>query len=117
MPDTRNRNIYCKLQNRLGALDRVLLALTHRGIVPERFVTAKDEATNTLEVAVTFQCEEGAMVEKLVKFLQKQVYVLEAASMDKAVNFVTAPSNVAPLFINHDEYELAHRRVAHAHNA
>lgn len=114
MPDTRTRNVYCKLQNRLGALDRVLLALTHRGIIPERMVTEKSEA-GALQVAVTFDCEDARMVEKLVKFLQKQVYVLEAWA-EKESAYATAPAKVAPLFAA-ESYEFVQRRVAHGHNA
>jgi acetolactate synthase small subunit len=71
----------CIVQNRLGALDRVLGALTHRGILPTRMETfTRGEAGATMCIRVEFDCDDARMVEKLVKFLEKQVYVLEASA-------------------------------------
>lgn len=69
--------ICCVLQNRLGALDRVLGALTHRGFLPEEMIVRKDRETNRMRVYLTFDCPEDKILEKLVKFLHKQVYVIE----------------------------------------
>lgn len=71
----------CLVQNRLGALDRVLGALTHRGLLPKRMETfLKGDSNNTACIRVEFDCNDAKMVEKLVKFLEKQVYVLEASA-------------------------------------
>jgi acetolactate synthase small subunit len=71
----------CLVQNRLGALDRVLGALTHRGLLPKRMETfLKGDSNNTVCIRVEFDCNDAKMVEKLVKFLEKQVYVLEASA-------------------------------------
>jgi acetolactate synthase small subunit len=72
----------CKLQNRIGALDRLLGALTARGFIPERFVSGLDPAGGTMQVVFTFSCpgdktEADKTLEKLIKALYKQVYVLE----------------------------------------
>lgn len=75
--------IYCKLQNRLGAMDRVLSAFTHRGILPTRFVSTHDEKNRAVEMVVTFDCTDSVMLDKLVKFLQKQVYVLETHTLSQ----------------------------------
>ena len=120
---TTQRNLYCKLQNRLGALDRVVLALTHRGIVPEQLITRRNDE-RTLEVAACFDCESDHEFAKLVKFLQKQVYVLEANSVDvteaekesqAARDSDKQDSKVAQLFTNHEAF--SQRRLANAHNA
>jgi acetolactate synthase small subunit len=77
----------CLVQNRLGALDRVLGALTHRGILPNRMETFLNGETNTMCIRVEFDCCDARMVEKLVKFLEKQVYVMEvSAAVPKNVN-------------------------------
>ncbi len=66
----------CLMQNRLGALDRVLGALTARGYLPERFMSTLME-NQQLQVVLTFDCESEKALEKLIKVLYKQVYVLE----------------------------------------
>ena len=70
--------IYCKLQNRLGAIDRVISAFTHRGILPMKIRSTMKEAENAIEISVTFSGCDSKTIEKLVKFLQKQVYILES---------------------------------------
>ena len=70
----------CLVQNRLGALDRILGALTHRGILPRRMETFQDGINNTMCIRVEFACEDSKMLEKLVKFLEKQVYVLNTTA-------------------------------------
>jgi acetolactate synthase small subunit len=70
--------IYCKVQNRLGAIDRVLSAFTHRGILPMKIRSTMKEAENAIEISVTFSGCDSKTIEKLVKFLQKQVYILES---------------------------------------
>ncbi|HEY9746970.1 MAG TPA: hypothetical protein V6C99_12220 [Oculatellaceae cyanobacterium] len=70
----------CRLQSRLGGLDRVLGALTHRGFLPERMETFRDKSNGTICVRVEFACDDAKTVEKLVKFLEKQVYVLEVCA-------------------------------------
>lgn len=72
----------CLVQNRLGALDRVLGALTHRGILPNRMETFQDgnNDKNTMRIRLEFTCDDAKMLEKLVKFLQKQVYVMDASA-------------------------------------
>ncbi len=89
MTEQHLTHLYCLMQNRLGALDRVLNALTHRGILPQRMtstllserpVTEGNEdgqARPALELVVSFHADDEKIVDKLVKFLQKQVYTLE----------------------------------------
>lgn len=77
-PASQNKNtLCCLLQNRLGALDRFLGALTHRGFLPSAFTSRIDQTNHRLQVMVTFDCEDEQTLEKLVKALYKQVYVLE----------------------------------------
>jgi hypothetical protein len=67
----------CLVQYRLGAMDRLLGALTARGMVPERFVSAVDAAAQTMQVVFTIACPCEKSLEKLIKVLYKQVYVLD----------------------------------------
>lgn len=121
MTDKTPINLYCLLQNRLGAMDRVLNALTHRGIIPARMVTSAN-ADNTLEMMVSFESDDAKALEKLVKFLQKQVYVIAAhaldqtASDDVATEASSASPNVTPLFVSDIINDYAQRRMAHANN-
>ena len=77
--------VYCLVQNRHGALDRVLHAWTHRGIIPQQFLSTKDERANTLQIMVSFDIEDAKALEKLVKCLNKQVYVLDAHAESESV--------------------------------
>jgi hypothetical protein len=125
-------HLYCLMQNRLGAMDRVLNALTHRGIIPQRMISAirngKGFTGKELELVVSFHANDAKFVDKLVKFLQKQVYTLEVRyanledpetpenselknpETERASGFT--PNLVTEL------YQLeTQRRMAHAHNA
>jgi acetolactate synthase small subunit len=66
----------CIVQNRLGALDRVLGMLTARGYMPEKFVSSM-AGNNRMQVLMTFECENEKNLEKLIKALYKQVTVIE----------------------------------------
>lgn len=92
----------CLVQDRLGALDRVLGALTHRGWIPESFSARRDEQSGFLQVTLSFECEEEKAVEKLLKFLNNQVYVLETQILGQEQLApvpipVSASSSVSPL--------------------
>jgi acetolactate synthase regulatory subunit len=76
-PKTMKNTLCCLLQNRLGAMDRVLNALTHRGYLPERMVSTCVPGTDRIQLMVTFECDGEKALEKLVKFLHKQIYVIE----------------------------------------
>lgn len=108
----------CLLQNRIGALERVLEALTYRGFMPEQFMSTLDPKTGCLHVVVTFECEEDKMVEKLIKLLNKQVYVLEIKRVtfgNQEVTPFASPNNIATLFA--PSYVTTQRRMPHANNA
>lgn len=103
--------IYCKLQNRLGAIDRVISAFTHRGILPMKIRSTMKEAENAIEISVTFSGCDSKTIEKLVKFLQKQVYILESGmfshetqasteySETSTVEEMPATSKVSPIAV------------------
>lgn len=113
-----SQHLYCLTQNRLGAIDRVLGALTHRGIIPQRMVSTLSQE-NQVEMFFTFQKQDEKTVEKLVKFLQKQVYVIQAHTVVLSAptkNSVEA-SNITPLFVSDIVDNQPQRRMAHAHNA
>ncbi|WP_303674977.1 hypothetical protein [Vampirovibrio chlorellavorus] len=113
-----SQHLYCLTQNRLGALDRVLGALTHRGIIPQRMASALCD-NNQLEILLTFEAQDEKTIEKLVKFLQKQVYVLKAHTLQPAAEAKNSAevSNITPLFVSDMIQDQPQRRMAHAHNA
>ncbi len=110
------QHLYCRMQNRLGGLDRVLGALTHRGIIPQRMVSALQN--NRLEIMFSFEKQDAKVTEKLIKFLQKQIYVLEAKTVqpETEAKHDAETSNITPLFVS-DVIDHAQRRMAHANNA
>jgi acetolactate synthase small subunit len=128
------KTIYCKLQNRLGALDRVLAAFTHRGIIPGHMSASHDEAERMIEITINFDCADCKVLDKLVKFLQKQVYVMETrtlthdASIEQLgetmsetdnstvtdISSSNSPKSSQSRVIHEVHFE---RKVAHAHNA
>lgn len=84
------QTVTCVLQAKMGGLDRVLGALTHRGWIPTRFESVLQEATDTLTVTMQFRTADVFSVHKLVKFLDKQVYVLSSALVEADAS-VTVP--------------------------
>ncbi len=102
---TVSTTVQCLLQNRLGALDRVLAAFTHRGIVPNQILSNKED--DCLQISVSFECDDPCALEKLLKFLQKQVYVLDATETSKP-----GLTKVTELFTPTEK-----RRAPHANNA
>ena len=73
------QTITCTLQARMGGLDRVLGAVTHRGWISTQFQSVLCTKTDTLYVTMAFHSADYFSVQKLVKFLEKQVYVLSAS--------------------------------------
>jgi acetolactate synthase small subunit len=72
------QTVTCVLQARLGGLDRILGAITHRGWIPTHFQSVLCMQTETLSVTISFHSTDSFSVQKLVKFLEKQVQVLSA---------------------------------------
>ena len=111
--------LVCTMQNKLGALDRVLGMLTHWGFMMERFESRLETRTNSLKVSFTFECPEEKTLEKLIKAIQKQVYVLgvEFGGENEAVTPVASldetRQKAAPVFVPLHTV----RREAHASNS
>lgn len=112
------QHLYCLTQNRLGALDRVLGAFTHRGILPQQMTSVRRD-DNLLEILLTFEKQDEKTIEKLVKFLQKQVYVLKAQPLQSmvAAKDSAESSKITPLFVSDVIQDQPQRRMAHVHNA
>jgi acetolactate synthase small subunit len=68
--------LICLAQNRLGALDRVLGILTARGYVSQR-LSATITGPERLQIMITLTVEDEKALEKLIKALYKQIYVIE----------------------------------------
>lgn len=112
------KTICCRLQNRLGALDRVLGAFTHRGFIPHEMVTILDAETGRINCLVTIACDDAMILEKLMKYLDKQIYVVstdlvKTAEEPEAVE-ITDSAKVTALFSSPVMFE---RKVAHVRNA
>jgi acetolactate synthase regulatory subunit len=71
------RTVICTAQAKLGALDRILGAFTHRGFIPTAMTTELQAGGKRIRVAVSFTCDDSQTVEKLVRFLRKQVHCIE----------------------------------------
>jgi acetolactate synthase small subunit len=111
----------CLIQNRLGAMDRVLGTLTYRGYIPEEMVSTMDTQSGCIQMMVTFECEEQSHIDKLVKMLNKQVTVLETRQMtlDKQET-LPAPSQqskVAFMSSMTSPITSPKRRIAHVQHA
>ena len=92
--------LICLAQNRLGALDRVLGLLTARGYIAER-LTASQSNPERLQIMLTLTVENEKALEKLVKAMYKQIYVIEIQMImardeaAKVENVVTFPAERA----------------------
>jgi acetolactate synthase regulatory subunit len=73
---TQQQRLACRMQNRLGALDRLLGAFTHRGIIPQGFQAQPDASGSEMLCSIRFECDNEHQVRQLVKAIEKQVYVL-----------------------------------------
>jgi acetolactate synthase small subunit len=98
--NTVTTTLVCLAQNRLGALDRVLGLLTARGYIAERLVASTTNAER-LQIMLTLTVENEKALEKLVKALYKQIYVIEIQMImardeaQKTENVVTFPAERA----------------------
>lgn len=82
------RHLHVRTQAKLGAVDRVLGALTHRGIIPETF-SFTQVSEEVLQIETTFHCADDHAMLKLCKFLDRQVYILSVE--DASVTPVCKP--------------------------
>jgi acetolactate synthase small subunit len=93
----------CQIQNRLGAMDRLLGTLTMRGYMPEQLNCTTDAATDTMQVVMTFTTQDDRALEKLVKAMHRQVYVMDIqiilAEEEDPVAAFSPTAKVAPLFV------------------
>jgi len=103
-------------------MDRVLNALTHRGIIPQRMMSAirheGEQGGKSLEIVISFHAGDDKIVEKLVKFLQKQVYTLDVhyANEENDAPEAASVSNITPTFVTELFKSQSQRRMVHAHN-
>lgn len=74
-----NTIITCVMQNRLGAFDRVLAIMTHRGILPNSMVMTTDAETGRMKATFNISLSDQTALTQLARALQKQVYVMSVA--------------------------------------
>jgi acetolactate synthase small subunit len=85
------RTLIVQTQAKLGAMDRVLGALTHRGIIPETFNS--ELSGKMLQISTTFSMDGDHDMKKLCKFLDRQVYILRVK--DASENPVCEPMGIS----------------------
>jgi acetolactate synthase small subunit len=134
----KKQTLFCLLQSRLGGLDKVLGTLTHWGFLPDQFVSTKvatgsaNPDNDMLQVMMTFDCDDDKQIQKLIKYLNKQIYVLDikhvemgsvakverdsiAASVAHVAN-VVSPTLLTPVFNSAQQAAPSERRALNAHN-
>lgn len=67
--------LHVSVQAQLGAVARVLDALTHRGILPQRFEATLAPNGQSQAIMATFTHTDPHAMTKLTQFLEKQVQV------------------------------------------
>jgi acetolactate synthase regulatory subunit len=68
----------CQLQERQGALDRFVGALSHRGLSILAMHGEMDASGQVFTATFEFTCADEHLIGKLVKALEKQITVLSA---------------------------------------
>ncbi|MBK8190738.1 MAG: hypothetical protein IPK79_09860 [Vampirovibrionales bacterium] len=75
------RRLICLIQNRLGALDRVMGTLSHQGYVPDYFesraAARSGDMKPCLRVSIQVHCPDEKRLVKLLKAIERQVTTLE----------------------------------------
>jgi acetolactate synthase small subunit len=94
----RTLSITC--QNRPGAMNRVLDALSHRGILPHALMSALDPETGYLRLLISFKFDDNRGFEKLVKALQAQVMILTVQPMISSREAATLSKAAAEAFVS-----------------
>jgi acetolactate synthase small subunit len=89
------RKLIVHTQAKLGAMDRVLGALTHRGIIPHAFTCTQSES-GILSIEASFNCEDDHVMQKLCKFLDRQVYILSVEDMSASPVCVPLGMSIPP---------------------
>jgi acetolactate synthase small subunit len=107
---TMQRHLQIRTQAKLGAVDRVLGALTHRGIIPHAF-TCTQVSEQVLQIETTFHYADDHAMLKLCKFLDRQVYILSVE--DASVTPVCQPLGLSiPPFPHSIEAPTRHASLA-----
>ncbi len=89
------RYLQIRTQAKLGALDRVLGALTHRGIIPQAF-TCTQVSEQVLQIETTFHFADDHAMHKLCKFLDRQVYILSVEDVSASPVCVPLGLSIPP---------------------
>jgi acetolactate synthase small subunit len=92
---TMQRLLQIRTQAKLGALDRVLGALTHRGIIPQAF-TCTQVSDKVLDIQTSFTCADDHVMHKLCKFLDRQVYILSVEDISASPVCVPLGLSIPP---------------------
>lgn len=71
-----NNSLYLLMENKLGALERIINTFTLRGHKIEGLIYNQSKNPNHADLKVTVSCNDQDL-EKLVKILHNQIHVLE----------------------------------------
>ncbi len=75
-PTKTEKTICLFLENKFGALEKVIGTFSLRGFEIENLVCTKNKVSNVLNVKISMICTDFEL-EKLVKVLSNQIYVLD----------------------------------------
>jgi len=76
MNNTYKNTLYLLIENKFGALERVIGTFTLRGFKIENFVCFPNTDTSLYDLKITINCTDQQL-EKLVKIFYNQIHVLE----------------------------------------
>lgn len=99
--------ITCTMQNRLGAFDRVLNILTHRGLLPSAIVAGVDPESGFQHATFTIDLQDKTKLDQLARSLQKQIYVISVSIMMDDETSLEIPAYAQPRYIRpeHDPFQ------------
>lgn len=83
------------LENRLGALERVIGTFTMRGHKIENLICAQSENPGLFDIRVSLKCSDRDL-EKMVKTLYNQIHVLQV----NLLNEESTSSSLEPVKVN-----------------
>jgi acetolactate synthase small subunit len=95
-PHSHRRQLWCQLQERHGALDRLVGALSHRGLSILAMHGEMDAEGQVFTATFEFDCADDHEIEKLIKALEKQITVLQASCVtlgEDQPGFTTIPAS------------------------
>ncbi|MDD3012703.1 MAG: hypothetical protein PHC34_03265 [Candidatus Gastranaerophilales bacterium] len=77
---TYKNTLYLLVENKFGALERVISTFTLRGYKIENLICSQNKDTDLYDIKIAINCTDQDL-EKIVKILHNQIHVLEIKLM------------------------------------